>query len=373
MSKVIIIGGGFGGISALKRLSWYRVGAEVTLIEKKETSDFLPALPDVIGRGVKPDRIAVRIKSFVSGSRARFIQTEVSAIDIPNQEVHCAGERLPYDYLIIATGSETNFYGQADIKKYGYKLDDAEDALLIRKTIEKGSFDNIIVAGGGYTGLEAATNIKLYCNKNKLATKVSIVEKTKSILGSLPQEIKEYAALNLVNMGVKTYFDATVSAMDHDNVELSNGDVFKNAMLIWTPGVKTGALVDMLKLQKGAAGRIKVDEYLRAIYEPRVFVAGDSAEFIQEGKPLRMSVQFAVSQGAIAGENVACSIRNKPLKKFKPVDSGYIVPMANNLSCGIVFTNCVKGRLATFLHYAICICKLPGFNNKLGLLKDILF
>lgn len=373
MSKVVIIGGGFAGIAALKRLSWYRVGADVTLIEKKGTSDFLPELPDVIGRGVKPGRIANSVTRLMSGCDARLIQAEVSAIDIPNMQVHCAGERIPYDYLVIATGSETNFYGQADVKKYGYKIDDAEDAALVRKTLESGLFDNIIVAGAGYTGIEAATNIKLFCDKNKLPSKVFMIDRAKSILGMLPQDMREYAALNLVKMGITTLLEVTVSSMDHDNVALSNGQVFRNTMLVWAAGVKTGALIDSLKLAKGPQGRIKVDEHLKALYEDRIFAVGDAAEFTSGEEPLRMSVQFAVTQGAVAAENVACSIRRKPLKTYKPFDPGYIVPMANNYSCGIVFGERVRGRFATFLHYAISLIKLPGLRNKIGLIKDLMF
>jgi NADH:ubiquinone reductase (H+-translocating) len=371
MNKVIIIGGGFGGLAALRKLSWYRVGAEITLIEKKKTSDFLPELPSVLGRGVLPRHLTCDVRRIVTGYGARFIQGEVTLVDNDNMEIHCAGERLKYDYLIIASGSETNFYGADFVKKYAYKLDDAEDAVKIREVIERGSFNNVIVAGGGYTGIEVATNIKVFCDKRKLNKKICIVERAKSILGPLPQSLKEYTVLNLLKMGIKICLETTVTNVERDKVTLSTGDVFEDSILIWAAGVKTGEVIDKLKLATGNQGRVKVDEYLKA--DNRIFVIGDAAEFMYKEKPLRMAVQFAIFQGRHAAENIANSIRGLPLKKFVPVDLGYIVPMANNRSCGIVLGKYVSGVPATFFHYAMCIYRLRTIKNKIGLLRDVLF
>jgi NADH dehydrogenase len=370
MIKIIIIGGGFAGLAAMRKFSSCGVDTEITLIERKRTSDFLPELPDVLGRGVKPAHLARDVKTIASACGADLIQAEAGQIDLYNMEVHCAGKRMRYDYLIIASGSETSFYGNGAVKKRAYKLDDAEDAARLRDALDKGRFDSIIVAGGGYTGIEAATNLKKYCDKKKFNKKIYIIERAPSILGPLPQSLKEYTVLNLLSLGIKTLLETTIVDVSEDRIKLSSGDVFDNALLVWAAGVATGEVVQGLKAEKCSQGRLKVDECLRV--NDRTFAAGDAACFMHNEKPLRMAVQFAILEGHLAASNVINSIRKLPLRQYRPVDLGYIVPMANNRSCGIVFGRYVSGPLATFIHYAMCVYRLPGLRNKVGFLRDIL-
>lgn len=371
MKRVLIIGAGFGGLSALNRLSGNKKYVEVTVIDRKSSMDFLPELPSILGRNVREGHLACDIERLVKRSGARFMQREAAVIDRFKREVECSGERIKYDYLVIASGSETAFYGQDHIKRAAYKLDDVYDAAKLRKALDSGSFDSVVVAGGGYTGIEVATNIRLHCDKRKLNKRIYIIERAKAILGPLPQRLREYTVLNLLKMGIKTYLETTITDIKGTTIKLSNQETIDKALLIWAAGVKTGDIVDKLDVPKGAQGRIKVDEYLRA--EEDIFVIGDAAEFIYHDRPLRMAVQFSIIQGDIAAKNIINSIRGLPLKKYVPVDLGYVVPMANNRSCGILFGKLyVGGVIATLLHYMMCLYSLPTIRRKVGLLWDVL-
>jgi NADH:ubiquinone reductase (H+-translocating) len=369
--KIIIIGGGFGGLAAVNKLGCSRLNVEVTLIDKKETFDFLPELPDVVGRGVKPEHLTYNIESLIKRKHFKFLQAEVTEVDLQKRQVIAGGKSLAYDYLVIASGSETNFYGQEEIKRFAYKLDSVNDAVRISQAVKSNSFDNFIISGGGYTGIEAATNLWKYCHDHKISKKIYIVERALSLLGPLPQDLKSYTVSNIEKLGIKVILNTTIAKIDAYSVSLSDGQVFDKAMLIWAAGVKTVDFIWKLNLSKNAQGRLKIDEYLRA--DERCFVVGDAAEVTYKGKILRMAVQFSIFQGSLTGGNIIRAMGGKPLKKYRPLDLGYVVPMANNKSCGLIMGLFVSGWLATFLHYMMCAYRSASLKNAAGMIKDVLF
>jgi len=371
MAGIIIIGGGFAGLAALKKLAKSGLGLNITLIDKKAQSDFLPELPDVIGRLISPEFLTYDIRDLAKKIKFDFINEQVLSVDLSKQEVSTPTQKRNYDYLIIASGSETNFYDQEDVKRYAYKLDSVDDAKNIADAVKAKDFDHFIISGGGYTGVEVATNIKLYLSKRKSGKAVIIVERGTSLLGPLPQALKDYAAVNLRRLGVREILKTTVSKVERDKVILSTGETFARSMLIWTAGVRTDDFIQRLNLEKNPQGRLKVDEYLRV--NERCFVAGDAANFFYQGNTLRMAVQFSILEGRLAASNIMNHIKGLRLKRYKPIDLGYIVPMANNRSCGIVMGLYVSGLPATFLHFAMCVYRSLSFKNKIGIIKDLIF
>ncbi|MCX5710261.1 MAG: FAD-dependent oxidoreductase [Candidatus Omnitrophica bacterium] len=359
MKKIIIIGAGFGGLEAARILSKRRGEVEVTVIDKKETSDFLPTMPDCIGRGIRPQYLSYPIKALAAKFRFSFIRDEVNKIDLQSKTVFTATATLNYDFLIIASGSETNFYGNEDIQKNAYKLDDVADAEKLLDAVKNRGFDNYIIGGGGYTGVEVATNLRLALNKMKRSGRVTIIERAADILGPLPAWMKVYVKDNLKRLSVEVSVNSSVDKMDH-----------QKTMLIWAAGVKTPAFIQNLQTEKNPQGRIRVDEYLRL--NESCFVIGDAAYFEYKKNYLRMAVQFAIFHGRAAAKNIIRSIKGTSLKKFEPVDLGYIIPMANNRSCGTVFGLNLKGFLPTMLHFIMCIYRSYGLKNKLGIIKGLL-
>jgi NADH dehydrogenase len=324
----------------------------------------------VIGRNVNPAHLTYPIRAISEKFGFRFVNEEVKSIDLDKGVVFASGN-FQYDYLLIASGSQTNFYGNQEVQRFAYKLDDAEDAKRITEKIKEGSFDTCVISGGGYTGIEIATNLRAYLNKNSRKQRIIIVERAPSLLGPLPDWMKGYVLANLRKLEIEVLTNSVVEQVSQDKVVVSPGQVFHPAMLIWAAGVRTPDFVQNLAADKTPQGRLKVDEYLSI--KPNCFVAGDSTGFAYKNSFLRMGVQFAILQSVCAASNIARSIAGKRLEKYKPLDLGYVIPMANNLSCGNILGVDLKGRLPTFLHYLMCVYRSYGFRNKTGMIKELLF
>ena len=369
MHNIIIIGAGFAGLNAANRLSRCNLDLQVTIFDKKDSSGFLPLIPDAIGRGLKPEFLACEIKPRLQRRNFSFIQQEVVAIDLQSRHVFTSSSSYTYDYLVISSGSQTNFFANQEAQNYAYALNSVNDVISIIKALEINKFEDFIICGGGYTGIEAATNFWLFFRKKRLDAKIIIIERAPEILGPLPHWMKAYVRNNLKGMGIEVLTESVVENIQGGRVAVSGSRVFEKAMLVWVPGVRTADFIQKLAVEKNPQGRIVVDEYLE--FKQNCFSAGDTAFFVKENNPLRMAVQFAIAEGIQAADNIIRSIKKLPLKKFQPRDLGFIIPMANNKSCGEVFGLNFKGLLPTLLHFAMCIYRSYGLRNKIGLAGNL--
>ncbi|MFA6281038.1 MAG: FAD-dependent oxidoreductase [Candidatus Omnitrophota bacterium] len=370
MQRAIIIGGGFAGLAASLKLAAHKNIFEVRLLDKKKWSDFLPSLPDSIGRGIEPESLTCNIESISKSKGFKFINEEVSGLDLDKRKVFTLKGSMEYDYLIIASGSETNFYGNENIREKAFCLDSASDAEIINKALKEKVFSNYVVSGGGYTGIEVATNLRLSLDKNKNKGKVFIVERASSILGPLPDWIKQYVLNNLAKLNIELLLNSSILRIDNGVVYFEGGKTLNDSFVVWAAGVRTASFIQNLKVEKNPQGRIRVDEYLRL--NERCFIAGDAAYFKDKNTYLRMAVQFAITEGELAAENVINNTLGKKLKIYKPIDLGYIIPMANNRSCGVVLAMKIKGFIATVFHFIMCAYRLCGLRNKIEFIKGLM-
>jgi len=370
MRKVIIIGCGYAGVVAAWRLKAQRKHIEVVVFDRSKNFNFLPLLPDALGRQIPASALAYPIEKLSKAYGFNFINEEVISLDLENNQVLTVARSLGYDYLLIASGSETNFYGNDLIKNNAYKLDDALDAEKIFNTLKQREFASYLISGGGYTGIEVATNLRVFLNKSKKHDRVIIVERAPSILGPLPEWMKKYVWENLKNLDIEVLTDTTIQKIEAGDVYLSSGAILKNSMLIWAAGVKTSGFLENLNVEKNPQGRIKVDQYLRL--KKNCFVIGDAAYFQYQGNFLRMAVQFAIAEASVAVDNITRSINGEPLREFKPRDLGYIIPMANNKACGIVLGKNTSGLISTCAHYLMSIYRSYGFQNKIRIMKSLI-
>ncbi|MCX5695961.1 MAG: FAD-dependent oxidoreductase [Candidatus Omnitrophica bacterium] len=372
MKRIVIIGGGFAGVSALFGLRSHqkRLDLEVTLINDKQRVSFLPMLPDCLGRNVSPENLLLDLAVLSAKMDFNFIQDRVSAVDLLKKQVTASALTLGYDFLLISSGTETNFYNNNEIRERAFKLDDASDALLVRRALEEKSYASYLIAGAGYTGIEVATNLRVFLKKRKIDKKIVIIERAPSILGPLPQWMKDYVADNLKRLNIEVLLNSSIERVEENRIRLSGGEVFENSMLIWAAGVRTADFIRDLKVEKNPQGRINTDEYLRV--NASCFAAGDTAYYSDKNNFLRMAVQFAIMEGTYAAKNIIRSLEGKRLAKFKPLDFGYIIPMANNRACGIILGINMKGFLPLLLHYFMCIYRSYGLKNKSGIVKDLI-
>lgn len=369
MNRIVIIGAGFAGISCLTELKRHAVGGEITVINKSNLFVFLPVLPDVIGRSVNPGYLTYDLSKLKGGKNFRLINGEVKEVVVKDRQIITSCGIVSFDYLAVCSGSETNFYNNEEIRKRAFKLDGASDARRIREALEGNNFSNFLISGGGYTGVEVATNIREYLKKKKRSGRVVIVERAPSLLGPLPDWMKNYVTMNLRDLDIECITNVSVQSITDRSVTISNGARFDDAMLIWAAGVRTADFIQRLACEKNPQGRIKVNEDLS--FAPGCFAAGDAALFPSGGNYLRMAVQFAIAQGRVAAANITNSIKGRKLIVYKPLDLGYIIPMANNKACGNILGRNVSGYIPVIMHYLMCVYRSYGVKNKLGLLSDL--
>ncbi|MDD5677025.1 MAG: FAD-dependent oxidoreductase [Kiritimatiellae bacterium] len=367
MKHLVIMGGGFGGLSAARYLSRYRDEVAVTVIDRKNTSDFLPLLPDVVGGRLPSSAVSVNLHDVARRLGFAFVRAEVRRIDPSRRCVLGEGREVPYDALIMAAGSEPNYFGNQAARQAALPLNTARDAGLLAQKLQEGRFKTCVIIGGGYTGVEIATHVWRRLRAAREAKAIVIVEAASSILGALPDWMKRYTLKTLDTLQIAHFENCRLAGIDNGGVRLSNGRVFNPALLVWAAGVQAPACVRSSPFARGAQERIRVDAFLRA--RDDVFVIGDAAAVMARGHPLRMSVQFAIAQGACAAANALRHLRGARLRPYRPLDPGFVLPMAHGRSCGTVLGVRVRGRLPTFLHYGMCAWRLPGLAQKIKMCK----
>jgi len=374
MKQIVVIGGGFAGQMALHSLNRERVGLEVTLVDSRRYADFLPLLPDVIGGRIGAPVVRRAMTDVARNHGCRLVASGVAAVDPARTLVILQnGEELRCDAIVISSGSETNFYGNSDAIRYAWKLDDADDAIRIRRAIiDDPGIRQAVVVGGGYTGVEVAANLRRLAHRHRdPGFRVTILERGPTVLNALPEWMRTYAADRLRRLGIECATGMSISRIAARRLELDGGRVFDDTAIVWCAGVHTPLFARQLSFSQTAQGRLVVDANLRVA--PGIFAAGDTAAWLRGNAPLRMSIQYARLQGCCAGRNAARAVTGRPLIPFRPLDPGYVIPIAGGGGCGSIFGLNLSGLLPMMLHYAMCLYRLPAFRQRRLMLADMIF
>lgn len=376
MGDIVIIGAGFAGLEAARVFSKKRKtlgNRRVIVVDAKRTFDFVPVLPDMIGERVSRAHATLDLAEYLENKGIAFENGEVESLDLKAREIRLkSGESLGYEYVIVSAGSQTNFFGMKELEKRALKLDSSEDALMIQNTVRTYPEKAFVIVGGGYTGIELATNIVRLLKKRRVKkARVHVVERQEDILGSLPLWMKNYCRMNLCELRIDLHTEVSIKEAGDGRLTLSSGLEISDYLLLWAAGVHTPDFVRRLAVPKDKQGRLEVDATLQ--FADGAFAAGDSASFVRRGKPLRMAVQFSLKEGQIAAKNIVRLCQGKKsLKKYRPLDLGFLVPMANRKACGKVLFIPVKGFLGWAFHYVMCIYRSLNGQSRFGIFKDML-
>lgn len=381
---VVVIGAGFAGLEAAKRLKGQDV--EVLMIDKNNFHLFQPLLYQVATAGLDPTAVAYPVRAILrESSNVHFRVADVNKINRKDQTLNTSIGTIGYDFLIVATGSETNFFGQESTRRSAHELKTLKDGVSLRNHVllsfekavsekdekERLAFKTIVIIGGGATGVELAGAYaelvrhvirKDFPMLDTSQIKILLLEGSSSLLPGFPGSLRDEAYRKLKRMGIKVKLNCLVSSVEGDMIHLKDGGVIKAKNIVWTAGVKGQALANNLTEDKAKNGRVKVSDMLHLPDDEKVFIAGDLS-YVEPGYPLMAPV--AIQQGRCAAENVLRSARGELLKGFKYKDRGMMATIGRKSAVASVYGISFKGFFAWLVWLFVHILWLIGFRNKL--------
>lgn len=388
--RVVIIGGGFGGIEIAKVLKNQDI--QIVLLDKHNYHCFQPLLYQVATGGLEPGSIAYPLRKVMQNiPNALFRLAEVTEINVGEQKVHTTIGDLAYDFLVIATGSTTNFFkfpSEVSSKMMQMKdipqaldlrsfiLENFEEALLTYDEQKKEELINIAIVGGGPTGVELAGAIgemrknilpKDYPEIDFRKMQIHLFEANKEILSAMHPENQAKALKYVKEFGVNVWLNTMVTDYDGNVVTVADGKKIKCNTVIWTAGVK-GNSVNGLKLESITGGnRILVDEYCQVKNHEKIYAIGDVAAMIQEDFPRGhpMVAPVAIQQGNLLAKNIIAILKGKEQKSFKYFDKGTMATVGRNKAVMEAKGIRMGGFIAWLAWLFVHVISLVGFRNKI--------
>lgn len=395
MKRVVIVGMGFGGLRAARRLAGK--GLEVLLLDRQNYHLFQPLLYQVATAALEQESIAYPIRAMTRRwEGVGFRMTEVCGVDFDGRKVFTADGAIDYDYLIIAAGSVTNFFGHREIEQHAYDLKRLNHAVELRNRIlalfEKASRQHdpvrrracltFIIVGGGPTGVEFAGALqeliryvlaKDYPELSLGETRIVLVEATDRLLAPFPEPLRSYTVERLRRMGVEVMLNARVSGTDGNEVRLADGTVIPACTLFWSAGVAAAPLAAALDTPKAVSGRIPVEPDLTLSGHPEVFVVGDMAYLEQDGVPLPMVAPVAMQQGEHAARAILARRLDRPAPPFRYRDKGSMATIGRSSAVAMAFGRNFSGFPAWVVWLGLHLMYLVGFRNRILVLLNWAF
>jgi len=387
--RIVVIGGGFAGISFIKKLRKTKI--QIVLFDRHNYHTFQPLLYQVSTAGLEPDSIAYPLrKIFRKNDDFHFRMADVTAVDPTNNIIETSIGNLSYDYLVIATGTRTNFFGNDNIAKYSMPMKTVPQALNIRslmlQNIEKADITtnaeerkrllNFVIAGAGPTGVELAGALAEfrkgilendYPELEEEEMNVHLIEGLDRVLPPMSEEASEKAQKFLEKLGVQIHLETFISDYNGKTVTTKDGRKFESATFIWAAGV-TGAPVKGINgnalVEK--ANRYKVDKFNKIVGFKNIFALGDIAlmetEDYPEGHP--QVAQPAIQQGKHLGDNFNKMLQGKPMEPFNYLDKGTMATVGRNKAVVDIKKLRFGGAIAWFLWMFVHLWFLVGFRNR---------
>lgn len=383
--RVVIVGSGFGGLKAARMLAGS--GVEVLLVDRNNYHTFIPLLYQVAAAELGPEQIVYPVRNFLRRlPQASFVMTEVKRIDYVNQMVETDGPPIPYDFLILATGSQSQFLGVPGAEEYALPLKTLEDAVRLRNHIiscfelaereldptERQRLLTFAIVGGGPTGVELAGAwseliygplAKDYPNLDLRWVQVVLLQSGDSLFADLPKRLGKYTQKQLQKMGVKVHLQAKVSQVTPEALYLEDGTAIFTKTIVWTAGVEA-AVPPPKELPTAAKGKVIVLPTLQLPEQPKVYAIGDVA-YVEQGQPLTGVAPEAIQQGAVAARNIKRQLRGRSPQAFSYFNKGRLAIIGRNAGVGQIGKLTFTGFLAWFLWLGIHLFYLPGFRNRL--------
>jgi NADH:quinone reductase (non-electrogenic) len=392
--RVVIVGAGFGGLNAARKLAGK--GVEVLVLDRNNYHGFWPLLYQVATAGIESESIAYPVRAIFRKARnLHFRMWCAQRVDLEKRVVYTDTHPVQYDYLVLAAGSANNYFGNDALAQSTYGLKDIVEAERLRNSVllafERASSEpdpekrltlmTFVIVGGGPTGVELAGAFseliqhvlkKDYSTLDVSKARVILVEASDKILAAFPESLQKAALNKLREMGVEVRFNSPVAGVGNGTVALKDGSTIDANIVIWAAGVKAAELSDNVEAEHGRGGRIKVEPALNIPGHPEVFVIGDMAylETYKGNQPYPQVAQVAIQQGKHVARNILASVQGKPMSTFRYFDEGSLATIGRRFALMDAFGLKLSGRIAWFGWLFIHIIYLIGFRNRLIVLTN---
>ncbi|AUS06188.1 NAD(P)/FAD-dependent oxidoreductase [Pseudotamlana carrageenivorans] len=388
--RIVIIGGGFAGVALAKKLSKQEV--QVVLLDRNNYHTFQPLLYQVSTGGLEPDSIAYPIRKILKDfPNFYFRLANVEEIDTNKNKVRTDIGHLKFDYLIVASGSKTNFFGNSEIEKHSMAmktipqslnlrsliLENFEDALLTSDLNERNALMNFVIVGGGPTGVELAGALaeikkgilpKDYPDLDTRMAQINLIQSGDVLLKGMSAKASEKAEVFLEKLGVIVWKNLRVTNYDGFTVTTNSDLTFKTQTLVWAAGVK-GAIIrglDGIEFTSKSK-RVLVNEFNQVKGFDHIFAIGDIAEMVTLNYPngFPMTAQPAIQQGDQLGDNLLRFIENKPMKPFVYKNKGTMATIGRNKAVVDLKKFKFQGIFAWYVWMFVHLFFLIGFRNRM--------
>lgn len=396
--RVLILGGGFAGMYAalhLERRLGRRDDVEVTLVSRDNYFLFTPMLHEVAASDLNASAIVISLRKLLP--RLSFVEGDVTALDLEAKQAMVAhggldghSHPVPYDYVVLAMGSETNYFGKPGPREYSLTMKTLGDAMLLRNSLidrleeadadcvtagQRKAIVTFVVVGGGFAGVETAGAINdfvhgalpFYPNIQHANVRVMLVHGGEEVLPELGEDLGAYTRKKLIEHGVEVRTGIHVKDVTETGVLLPDGSLVPTKTVVWVAGVTPPSLLKKLPCEK-VHGRLKVNARMEVPGFPGVWALGDCAsipDLTQGGKPCPPTAQHAMRQGKQAARNVCAALKGQPGKVFRYKMLGQLAAIGQRAGVARILGLKFSGTFAWFLWRTIYLAKLPKLETKL--------
>jgi len=384
--RVIIVGAGFAGLQAAQSLANSK--AEVMLIDRHNYHTFIPLLYQVATAQLAPDQIAVPIRTLLRrAANLKFLQAEVQQVDCVAQELTTDQDTLAYDYLVLATGSKSQFFGVIGAAKYAFGLKTLNQAIRLRNhlltcfeqadrtgdPILRSQLLSIVIVGGGATGVELAGSL-LELIKNSLTkdfphlnlpeVSLRLVQSSDRLFREFPESLGRYTAKKLRRLGIKVMLNSRVNKVFEHGLELNDGTYLASATVIWAVGVQGEVPLGLPFPTVGKQNQISVSPTLQLSDYPQVFAIGDLAHIPSHQESLSGVAPEALQQGVYVAKAIKNLIQGKTNKPFNYFNKGRLAIIGCYSGIGQIAGIELRGFLPWLFWLVVHVVYVPDWRNR---------
>ena len=394
--RIVVVGAGFGGLAFCQ--SFPRDRADITLVDRQNHHLFQPLLYQLATAGLSDADIAQPIRAILADRRdITVLLDEARSIDLSRKILQLAGESLPFDYLVLALGGVTNYFGHPEWEEHAPGLKSLQDANRIRSRVllafeqaeTHGPADsapgllNIVVIGGGATGVEMAGSLvelsrhvlrRDFRRIDPSQARIILLEGGPRLLPAMDPALSAYTRKTLEQMGVEVRLNATVKSISHHRVETNQGTIHA-ANIVWAAGVKANPLLAQLGVPTDPQGRVEVLPDLSLPGHPAVFAIGDNARVNgKEKQPVPGVSPAAMQMGTYVAREIAARLQSRPPgKPFRYWDKGSMATIGRTHAVAQIAMIKLQGFVAWLAWLGVHLLFLVGFRNKLSVLLNWVF